>query len=270
MTLLSLTHIVMLLATVAFITVFAIVIRRLPKRVQTVIFACAAAACSLGIFYRYAMGLSFTGGIDLRPLLRQMLQVCNFNFVLIPLLLIPRGKLVGQYVVYFSMFAAATALLSPSSTWRELAWYSPTILNSWINHTLIVAIPIWMLATGRLRPDRKYVLPVTGCVVIYYTVAYGISELMIANGLMTVATSHSFIYDPGGVGILELFYKLIPHPYFYLYPLVPLLALFFFAFSLCFTGSGLDIGVCFKRIKAIGTIKKQSKEKEENHEKDEQ
>lgn len=224
----------MLLVTAAGITGVALLLRRLPRSVQNIVFVCTAIGCSAGIFYRYAMGLSWEGGVTLRPLLMQMLQVCNFNFLLMPLVLIPRLKIVRQYILFFSMFCAATTLLSPSGGWSELVWYAPTILNSWINHSLIVALPVWMMATNRIRPEKKYVLPVTGCVFLYYTVAYGISELLIEKGLMTAATSHSFIYEPGGIGVLELLYRLIPHPYFYLYPLIPLLMLFFFVFSYLF------------------------------------
>ena len=235
MKLLGLSHVVMLLVTAALITGVAFVLRKCSRRVQNIVFVATAVLCSLGIFYRYAMGLSFSGGIHLRTLALQMLQVCNFNFLLMPLVLIPRCKIVRQYVLYFSMFSAATTLFSPAGSWSTLAWYAPTILNSWINHALIVALPIWMMAAGRLRPEHKYVLPVMGCVVGYYTAAYGISALLIEKGVLTVATSHSFIYEPGGIGVLELFYRLIPYPYFYLYPLIPLLALFFFTFSQCFT-----------------------------------
>ena len=224
----------MLLTTVAVITGVAWIVRRLPRFGQNFIFFCAAIGCSFGIFYRYAMGLSWEGGINLRPLLMQFLQVCNFNFVLMPLVLIPKLKIVRQYVLFFSMFCAATTLLSPSGGWSALEWYAPTILNSWINHSLIVALPIWMVAAGRLRPEKKYVLPVTGCVFLYYTVSYIVSEVLIANELMTLATSHSFIYLPGKIGILEFLYRLIPYPYFYLYPLIPLLAAFFFLFAWMF------------------------------------
>ena len=231
MSLFSLSHVVMLLVTVALIVGVAILMKHVSRRVQNIVFITAAILCSLGIFYRYAMGLTIAGGITLKPLLLQMLQVCNFNFLLMPLVLIPRCKIVRQYVLFFSMFSAATTLLSPSGGWSELVWYAPTILNSWVNHALIVALPIWMMAAGRIRPERKYVLPVTGCVFGYYTVAYAISELLIAKGILTVATTHSFIYKPGGIAVLEILYRLIPYPYFYLYPLIPLLALFFFAFA---------------------------------------
>ena len=52
----------------------------------------------------------------------QMLQVCNFNFILMPLMLFKKNEFARQYSVFFSMFAASTAHTSVSSSFVNLNW----------------------------------------------------------------------------------------------------------------------------------------------------
>ena len=126
------------------------------------------------------------------------------------------------------MAAALTTFFSPSSSWADLPWYSATILNSWLNHTFAVALPLFMMAARRLKPQKKYVLPVLGCVFAYFTVVAGVSFLLISRGVITAENSFSFVFSTDGIPIFEFLYKLIPAPYFYLYPLLPVLALYFY------------------------------------------
>ena len=125
------------------------------------------------------------------------------------------------------MTAALTTFLSPSSSWAQLPWYSATVLNSWLNHTFAVALPLFMMAARRLKPQKNYVLPVLGCVFLYFTVAAGVSWLLILKGVITRENSFSFIFSTDGIPFFELLYRLIPLPYFYLYPLLLLLAAIF-------------------------------------------
>lgn len=227
-------HIVMLLATVIFLISTCIAVRKMNYRWQNVTFGIAAVFCAGGIFYRYALGLSFNNGINLKTLALQMLQVCNFNFILVFLMLIPKMEIARQYSVYFSMFAAMTTFVSVSPSWANYDWYSPTVLNSWLNHLFAVALPLWMLSSGRLKPQKKYILPVAVCVFVYFTAVYLCSEVLIFNGVITQANSYSFIYNTDQIPLFVFLQNLIPYPYFYLYPLFPFMIGFFWILSKLF------------------------------------
>lgn len=230
-------HFCMLIATIFFLTLTCVLIRKMSTRMQNAAFILAAILCAGGIFYRYAMGLSFESELSLKTLALQMLQVCNFNFILVFLMLIPKMELARQYSIYFSMFAAMTTFVSISKSWANLEWYSPTVLNSWLNHLFAVALPLWMIASGRTKPKKRYILPVSICVFAYFTAVYAISELLIRQGIITEATSFSFIYKTDGVGIFDFLYSIIPHPYLYLLPLFPFMLAFFYAWAKIFEKS---------------------------------
>lgn len=235
MTVGSTQHIVLFLATVVFTVCSCLLIARMPRKWQNVFIAAAAIICSFAIFYRYAMNLSWGGELNLKSLLMQQLQVCNFNFILLPLMLIPKFKLARQYAFYFSMFAASTTLVALSSAWAGLPWYAPTVINSWIYHSFAIICPLWMFAAGGLRPERKYILPVSACVLGYFTLVYVLCEILKGAGILAENQSFSYIYHADGIPVLETFHNWIGVPYWHLYPSFVLAVIFFYLLSLPFT-----------------------------------
>ena len=221
------THLTVLLLTVAFYAVTIFAAHKASRRAQNIMFAIGAALCAGGIFLRYAMGMKLTADFNFETLAIQMLQVCNFNFVLVLLMVVPKFELARQYSIMFSMFAAATVMLSIPKRYADVPWYDLELMNFWFNHVFAIALPLWMLAAGRLKPQKKYIIPVAVCVVAYFLVSYGCTEWLHATGKIPESTTFSYIYDPAGIPPLEMLYKLIPVPCFYLAPLIlPMLGFF--------------------------------------------
>lgn len=228
------THLYFLIITVAFLALSAIAVSKMPRRWQNVMFYFAAFMCAGGIFFRYGMNLSFGSGFHFDTLATQMMQVCNFNFILVILMLIPRFELARQYSVFFSAAAACTTFVSVSSAWANHNWYDLTVLNSWINHVFAVALPLWMVAARRLKPKKQYIWQVAGLVFIYFTVSYILCYCLMYAGVLPEGTSFSFLFDTGKIGLLQMLWDLIPKPYFYLYPLMLLMVAFFWVWSRAF------------------------------------
>ena len=221
------THRVFLILTAMFYAVTMFAAGKLSRKGQNVMFFLGALVCAAGIFFRYGMDLNFSGKLDLFPLATQMMQVCNFNFLLVLLMLVPKFELARQYSVMFSMFAACTYMFSLPTSFASCNWYDVTVLNSWLNHTFAIALPLWMVAAGRLKPKKEYIVPVTAAVALYFIAVYGCTEWLHATGQLPTDTTFSFVYSPDGVPLLEWLYAMIPVPFFYLVPLaVPMLAFF--------------------------------------------
>lgn len=229
------THLILLMVTVAFIAATMFAASKLSHRGQNVLFVLGAFLCAGGIFWRYAMGMTLSfANLCWDTLTMQMLQVCNFNFLLVLLMLVPKFELARQYSFMFSMFAAATVMLSIPKRFADGPWYDPDFLNFWLNHVLAIALPLWMMAAGRLKPQKKHILPVAGCVVAYFLVVYACSEWLMDAGKLALEDTFSYVYNPEGVGLLEWLYKLIPVPCFYLAPLIPAMLAFFWALAWMF------------------------------------
>ncbi len=217
-------------------------------------FVIAAALGSGGIFFRYAMNLSFTEGLHLDALLIQMLQVCNFNFILLPVMLLPKCETARQYSAFFSMFAAFTTIVSLPASFAAYEWYDVSVLNFWFNHVFAITLPIWMIVAGRLRPNRRYIPIVSGCVFCYFTLVYLITEALMAFGVLPEGSCFSYVYSPKGMPVLTQLYELIGVPYLYLLPVFFILVGIFYLWSMPFNRS-----VCFdfgdgRRRKRYGVI----------------
>lgn len=222
-------HLLLLMGTVALVLVGMYAANKMRRRGQNVLFVLCALLCAGGVFFRYAMNLSFhPGKLHWQTLVVQLLQVCNFNFVLVILMLVPRFELARQYSFMFSMFAAATVMLSIPKSFANGPWYDLSLMNFWFNHVFAIALPLWMLASGRFKPQKRFVLPVSGCVVTYFLVVYGCTEWLTAKGILTGGKTFSYVYDPEGVGVLEVLHKWIPVPCLYLVPLIPAMIGFFY------------------------------------------
>ena len=230
----SLTHIIFLAISTAFLVGTSIAVAKMPKKWQNLMFASAVIIGSGGIFFRYAMGLSFEEKIRIDNLFIQMLQVCNFNFILLPLMLIPKFKLARQYSVFFSMFAACTTMLSFPKTYARYNWYDIELINFWCNHLFAIALPVWMMSAKRLYPDRRYILKTTICVFVYFTLVFLFTEWFMSAGILPKGSSFSYVHNPKNMPIISTLYNLIGLPYVHLLPLLPIMVAFFYLWSLPF------------------------------------
>ena len=206
----------------------------MPRRLQNVMFFIAALLGAGGIFFRYALNMSFVNEVNWQSLAIQMLQVCNFNFVILPLMLVPKFEWARQYSVYFSMFAAATTMFSIPASYSGLEWYDASLMNFWFNHFFAIALPVWMLASKRLAPKRKYIPFVTGAVFSYFTLVFVITEWLMKIGVLAPGSSFSYVHDPKGMPVITELYELIGGPYVHLLPLLLVLVVFFWLWSIPF------------------------------------
>lgn len=234
MKLFSITHIIFLLLTIIFLLSTMYLVSKMKRKNQNLMFIFAVIMCSGGIFFRYAMGLRFTLDLNFKMLALQMLQVCNFNFILLPLMLIKKNKIARQYSIMFSMFAASTTLIALSKDWRNLNWYDINIINSWLNHTFAIALPLWMLSARLLKPKKEYILKVSILIVLYFIGSYVIQELLKSKEIISMNANYSFIYGDQSIFIFDYLYKTIKLPFFYMLPLLPILIVFFIVLTKIF------------------------------------
>ena len=230
----SIHHIILLLSSAVLLVISSFAIAKMPRKWQNVMFIIAAVLGAGGVFFRYAMNLSFTDGLHIDTLLIQMLQVCNFNFILLPLMLIPRLEIARQYSLFFAMFAASTTLFSIPGSLSGYEWYDATVLNFWFNHFFAIALPIWMMASRRTAPKRRYIPAVSACVFCYFTLVYFLTELLMAIEILPQGSSFSYVHDPRGMPLITQLYEIIKMPYVHLIPLFFLLIAIFYLWSIPF------------------------------------
>ena len=224
-------HIVMVLMSVLIVVALMIVVSRVSYKAQCVIIYSLVFLCMFGILFLHLT--HYGTQLDFENFFIQMFQVCNFNFILLPLCLIKKNELGRQYLFYFSMPCALSTFVSYVSDVENSIWYSIITLNFWLDHLLVVLVSLLMLSARWFKPQKKYIPWVCLCIFMYFGVCF-ISNLGLNGWQITGAHNHSYTMNPGGIMLLEPLYKLIPIPFVYLIPLLPLFALIFCLVALCF------------------------------------
>jgi uncharacterized membrane protein YwaF len=224
-------HLLMIMISVVIAVCLYFVVKKSSAKVQNIIIVSLVSICVIGIFFLH--GTHYGTELDIQNLLIQMLQVCNFNFILLPLCLFKKNELARQYLFYFSMPMAMSTFVSYPSDVANSMWYSIVCLTFWINHFLISLIPILMIATRKFKPRKEYVLKVIVCMFIYFSIAFIANYIL--NGFSIIGGhNHSYTMGPGGIMLLKPIYELIPIPYIYLFVLIPIFISVYILISKCF------------------------------------
>lgn len=241
-------HILMIVASIIIGIILFLAIKHSSEKIQNVIIYTLVGICTSGIFFLHATKYGTT--LDLKNLLIQMFQVCNFNFILLPLCLFKKNELARQYLFFFSMPMALSTFVSYPSDVENSMWYSIVCLTFWINHFLIALMPILMIASKRFKPRKEYVSKVVICVFIYFLVAF-IANYTLNGFAIEGAHNHSYTMGPDGIMLLEPLYKLIQVPFIYLFPVAPVLLLFYWIITKIFTKYTINdsFGIKFKKTK---------------------
>lgn len=224
MTIGGLPHILMIIASVLIGTGLFFLVKYSKEKTQNIIIYTLTFVCVFGIFFLHAT--NYFRKFDIAKLMIEMLQVCNFNFILLPLCLFKRNELARQYLFFFSMPMALSTFVSYPGDIEGSMWYSVECLTFWVNHFLIALIPILMVATRRFKPRKEYVWKVVVCIFAYFLIAF-IGNYILNGFSITGPHNHSYTMDGGSIMILQPIFEIIPVPFVYLWPILPVLYLIY-------------------------------------------
>ena len=224
-------HFGLIVASIILTVILVIIVAKTNIKVQNFIITFIGLTAVLGIFFLH--GTHYFTDLDLQNLGRQMFQVCNFNFILIPIALFKRNELARQYLFFFSMPSALSTFVTFPAGMEKLMWYSVPALTFWINHLFCALTPILMVASRMFKPQIKYVPKVLICMLLYFGSAFLANYAI--NGWSIEGNSNlSFTMNASSVMVLKPLFNLIPIPFVYLLPLLPAFAIIFYLIALAF------------------------------------
>lgn len=225
-------HILMILSSIVISVALFLVVKYSKEKIQNIIIYTLTFICVFGIFFLH--GTHYFTDFDLPNLMIQMLQVCNFNFILLPLCLFKRNELARQYLFYFSMPMALSTFVTYPSDVEGSMWYSVVTLTFWSNHLLIGLIPFLMIATKKFKPRKDYVLKVSACVFGYFAIAFMGNIILNNFDFNNIVHNHSYTMGADSIMILKPMFALIPIPFVYLIPILFVLTFIFWLESKLF------------------------------------
>ena len=231
MTIGGVAHISWIVASLILSVVLILVVAKTSSKVQTFIITTIGLTAVAGIFFLH--GTHYFTKLDFLNLCKQMFQVCNFNFILIPLAMFKRNELARQYLFYFSMPAALSTFVAYPSDVEGSMWYSLITITFWINHLFIALTPILLVASKRFKPRINYVPKIILCIMLYFGAAF-IANFALNGWSVTGNSNLSYTMESGSIMILQPLFNLIPIPYIYLLPIVPVLLLIYYLVAIAF------------------------------------
>ncbi len=143
------------------------------------------------------------------------LQLCNINLFLIPLGVLTRRRSLLGFSFYVAPLGAAMALLFPEAPFTGFSLFTPRILGFYLTHSLLIICGLALALLDLYRPTTRDYPGVVGTFVLLALGAHLVNILLRA----TLCPGANYFFTFGAdVSILNLFWRFIPHPFFYELP----------------------------------------------------
>ncbi len=207
-------HILSIFAAAAMIAGLYLLLRRRSQKCQV---------WTLGI-------LSFSGIAAIvynllmwgEPLAYLPLELCSVNALVLPYAVFSRKKVPGNLLLVWSLGALMAIVVNNEMAaatlfdWPFNFYYFP--------HVLEFGIPILLFKLGLVEKDPRCIGSTIGITMGVYTLAHCAN--LIINSCTDVDVNYMFSVNPNFNPATALFYRLLPYEYWYMYAVLPIVALY--------------------------------------------
>lgn len=217
-------HIATLLLAAAMIVGLYYALRKASMKTKTLVLGVLSFSGIAAVIFNLLMWDS--------PLEYLPLHLCSINALLLPIVVFTRNKTLGNLLLVWCLGALAALVVNMAQAEYELA--SWTFVFYFFPHVLEFGIPILLFKLGLIEMHPKYILSTIGITMIIYT---GIHFLNVwlnayceANQILDYAgnvirVNYMYSITPENP-LLALFKQVIPYDYWYMYMIVPILAIY--------------------------------------------
>ena len=166
------------------------------------------------------------------PLEYLPLHLCSLNALVLPVAVITRNKTLSNLLLVWSLGALAALVVNTAQA--EFVLMSPTFCFYFFPHVLEFAIPILLFKLGMVKKDPKCIVSTLLITVISYTLIHfanlGLNAHCVANQILNpageiVTVNYMYSLVPENP-LLALFYSLIPHAYWDMFLIFPIVAVY--------------------------------------------
>mgnify|MGYP002752206995 FL=1 len=225
-------HLLLLLLTAAAVLLIFLLLRGKPeaRRSRYLIGVCFF---NLALFAGYKLSLSmdatyihayYPNGFNIFNELP--LHLCNINLFLIPLGVWKRNRSIMGFSFFVAPLGALMALLFPEPLFSGFSLLMPRIFGYYVTHALLVVCGLSLATLGFYRPaprDIPQILKTFGLL----AVGAHLINLMLR---LTLCPEANYFFTYGAeIGVLKLFWRIIPVPLLYGLPAPLILAAYMYA-----------------------------------------
>ena len=163
------------------------------------------------------------------------LHLCSLNALVLPFAVFTRSKRLSNLLLLWSLGALMAVVANHSQASFEIA--SWTFFFYFVPHVLEFAIPILLFKLGLVKKDPKCILSTLlitiGMLTAVHCINLGLNAFLTANQItdyagQVIQVNYMYTLFPENP-VLGLFHQVIPFPYWYLYGIIPIIAVYLLA-----------------------------------------
>ncbi len=211
----SAAHVVSLVCGAAIIVGLYFVLRGKSDRVKTLVLAILSFSGIAAILFNL---LTWGSPLEYLPL-----HLCSLNAMVLPIAVLSKNKTLNNLLLLWSIGALFALIINVSVA--DALIFSPVFCFYYFPHVLELGIPILMFLLKLVKKDVKCIGSTMLITVASYTVihfinlwinAYTASHNILNRAGSVIEVNYMFSIAPSNP-LLDLFYKIIPHSYWYMY-----------------------------------------------------
>ena len=217
-------HIVSLAAAAAMVAGLYFALKGNSARTQTAVLGVLSFSGIAAVLYNLLMWGE--------PLAYLPLHLCSLNAMALPIAVFTRNKTVNNLLLVWSLGALAALVMNTEMA--EATVFSGPFCFYYFPHVLEFGIPLLMFKLGLAEKDDRCIGSTLAITMGFYTVIHllnlAINAYCAANQILDSAgevltVNYMFSITPSNP-LLALFYRVIPCQYWYMYMIVPIVALY--------------------------------------------
>jgi uncharacterized membrane protein YwaF len=211
----SIAHIVSLIFGAATVTGLYLFLKNKSARIQIAMLGILSFAGIAAIIFNL---IKWNSPLEYLPL-----HLCSLNALALPIAVFTKNKILNNTLLLWC-FGALFALVLNNSV-AEADLFGDVFIFYYFPHVLELGIPIIMFALGLVKKDVRCIFSTLGITFFLYTVihfinlwvnAYAVKNNIVDWAGNVISVNYMFSLSPENP-LLDLFYKIIPHPYWYMY-----------------------------------------------------
>lgn len=160
------------------------------------------------------------------PLEYLPLHLCSINALVLPIAVFTRNKQISNLLLLWGLGALAAVVVNTAQA--EFEVFSSVFAFYFFPHVLEFGIPILLFKLGLVEKDPKCILSTLGITLGSYTVIHFLNlwiNRYCEENALGITVNYMYSVSPD-IPLLQLFYTLIPRSYWYMYCVVPVVAVY--------------------------------------------
>lgn len=214
----GLVHLITFVAAIGLILGLYVLLRHRSERVQTLVLGVLSLSGVAAIIFNL---VAWDSPVEYLPL-----HLCSLTAIALPIAVFTRSQRLCNLLLLWSLGAIMAIVINTAqANYNLLSW---TFFFYYFPHTLQFGIPILLFRLGLARKDLRCIGSTLGVTAVAYTFVH-LCNVLINNRMAAIGSAirvnYMYSVKPENP-VLQLFWELIPHPYWYMFLILPIVGVY--------------------------------------------